>query len=439
MTHLTRRILAGALLATGAAALAPNHVHTQQPALTLGDLHRRAGQHDPRAAQAALNERATELREAVIAAERLPSVLLNASGQYQSHVARIPFAPPGGGTAPDPHHDIYDAHVAVRQPLLDPLRPARERVERGRLAEAQSGLDVALYPLRQAVDEAFFAALRLHAQRNELDAAIAGLESHLAAARVRVEQGVSLQGEVASLQAELLGRRQSMDELAVAERNALAALSSLTGQSAASASMLVLPELHATVQSLHSLTDSVRQRPEYAHYRSRRELLADRRSVISARDRPSVAAFGRAGYGRPGLNPLAQRFDSYWLAGVQVQWSPWSWGSTDRERAELEVQRQVLDTEEAAFTERVTREADAAYATIGRLLRTLASDEEIIALRERILSEARAQYREGVITSATFIDRENEALRARIARAVHRVELEQACARYLTILGVEVE
>jgi outer membrane protein TolC len=148
--------------------------------------------------------------------------------------------------------------------------------------------------------------------------------------------------------------------------------------------------------------------------------------------------FGRAGYGRPGLNALNDQFDGYWLAGVQVQWTPWSWGATRREREVLALQRQMVSTEESAFTEGLRRAIALDLATIDRLEAALASDEQIIELRERIARETRLRFQEGVVTSAEYVDRQTDLLTARIARSLHRVELAQARVAYLTTLGLEV-
>ena len=53
------------------------------------------------------------------------------------------------------------------------------------------------------------------------------------------------------------------------------------------------------------------------------------------------------------------------------------------------------------------------------------------------MRETRLRYAEGVITSAEYVDRETDVLAARLARAGHRVELAQARAHYLTLIGVE--
>jgi len=135
---------------------------------------------------------------------------------------------------------------------------------------------------------------------------------------------------------------------------------------------------------------------------------------------------------------LSTEFQSYWLAGVQVQWSPWTWGSTDRDREVVEVQREIVSTNEAAFTQALRRNVQQSLATISRLDSTLALDERIITLREAIDRESRARLQEGAITAADYVDRNTDLLAARLARVQHRVELSQARANFLTMLGVEI-
>jgi outer membrane protein TolC len=123
---------------------------------------------------------------------------------------------------------------------------------------------------------------------------------------------------------------------------------------------------------------------------------------------------------------------------VQVQWSPWTWGSTDRDRQALEVQREIVATNESAFAETLRRGVQQSIATINRLDSALVLDAAIIALREAIDRESRVRLQEGAITAADYVDRNTDLLAARLARIQHRVEQSQARANLLTMLGVEI-
>ena len=119
--------------------------------------------------------------------------------------------------------------------------------------------------------------------------------------------------------------------------------------------VIVVPDLGPTVAQARTSLADARARPEYAQFASTRERLARQADVIAAREQPRVSAFARVGYGKPGLNALSNTFDAYWLAGVQVQWTPWTWGAVPREREALTLQQQIIATNEAAFTEGLRR------------------------------------------------------------------------------------
>lgn len=430
------RAVATALAVAGPALAAAQP--SPRDSLRLDALQAEAVRRDPRGGQVELLARQAALRLRSLDAERLPTLGVNAQGQYQTDVVTLPIRLPGGAP-PTPPHDTYDANLAVRQRLYDPTRGPRRDVERARLAESQAGVRASLFALRQQVSDAYFGALRLQAQRAEVGTGITDLEAQLRLARERVRERAALASESATLEAELLRRRQSLAELDAGRDAALTVLADLTGRPMEGTDALALPELGAAVaRARAAAVDTLRARPEYERFARSRDALARQQATVAAQDRPRVLAFGRAGYGRPGLNPLGREFDEYAVAGVQLEWTPWSWGTTRREREALAVQQQLVATEEAAFTAAVRRGVATDLATIDRLERALADDDAIVALRERILGETRLRFGEGVVSSAEYVDRETDLLAARLARASHRVELAQARARFLTSLGLEV-
>lgn len=421
----------------GAMALASRSLGAQVVAprdtLHLAALQQAALAHDPRGTQAALLTAQGQLRLRTLRAERLPTVGISSQAQYQSDVTRVPI--PG---AVSPAKDTYDANVAVRLRLFDPTRAPRRGVEQATVAESQARLSSTLFGQRAAVNDAFFSALLLDGQHAVLEAGIADLEAQRATAAVRVREGAALPGDEAMLRAELLRRRQLLAELAAHRSVALASLADLTGLAVPGTAALALPVLEEAVATARAAMDSVRARPEYAQFSQGRALLAERSAAIASQERPRLTAFGRTGYGRPALNPLSRDFDSYWLAGVQVEWAPWDWGTVRREREALALQSRIVTADEATFTDRLRRGTLADLSVIDRLTTAEAEDRTIVDLRQLVLRETRARFGEGVVTAAELVDRETDLLTAQLAGATHRVELAQARARFLTTLGLEV-
>ena len=406
--------------------------------LHLGDLQARAVKLDPRARQLEILAAQSSLRQSDIDATRLPIVGANAQGQYQSQVVALPLKLPNGISLAEPPHDAYDAYVTAQQPIYDPSVSAKRGVERALLAASQAGVRASLFALRQNVNDAYFGALMNQMQAADQAAAIADIQVHRRVALERVQQGAALPSEPDMLEAELLRRKQIVGTLDANRAAALAVLANLTGGSINRAEALAIPDLAASVQEARSSMDTIGARPEYAEFARNRDVIAEQQASLGAADLPRVSAFGRGGYGRPGLNPLSQNFQSYWLTGIKVDWTPWNWGTTRRDREALTLQKQIVETNEAAFRKSVQRGVTSQLATIDQLQQTLTDDDAIIALRERILRETDFRFDEGVITSADYIDRETDLLNARLARSTHLVQLAQARANFLTSLGLEV-
>jgi outer membrane protein TolC len=410
-------------------------VHAQDSTtLSLAALQDSAAAHDPRMRQMTLLARQSELRRRNVAGELLPAVAIESHAQYQSDVARVPL--PG---APTPPHDTYDARVILTQRLFDPSLGARRDLERAQLAHSQATVRSTLYATRQQVNDAFFGALRAQAQGDELRTSITSIEAQVVVAAARVQEGAALPSEELALRAELLRRRQLVVEADIQREAALHALASLTGIMVDSSTRLIVPDLGTEIRRVDAMDveRSERARPEYAQFERSREMLREQERVRAAQDLPRASAFGRAGYGQPGLNPLNDSFDSYWLAGLQVQWAPWTWGASRRDREVLAAQREIIATEEAAFTEHLRRIATQDRAAVERLEAAVRLDDEIIAARTQIAEETRVRYEEAAVTSAEFVERQSQLLSARLTRALHRVELAQARARLLTTLGIE--
>ncbi|HSQ29695.1 MAG TPA: TolC family protein [Gemmatimonadaceae bacterium] len=423
------------------AAAAPTSAQQADPlphdTLRLSQAQAQAAANDPRRRQLELQERATTLGLQSLAAEHLPALSAGGQAQYQSAVTRVGVRLPGV-TIPSPSQDTYDARLNVQQSIIDPTYRPRAAVERARLTESQAQVRTSLYGVRLDVNEAFFSALMAQERSAQVEATIAGLSARLAETETRRSEGAATPGDTAAIAATLLQRRQDLAQIRADRTAALARLSDLIAKTVSDSTVLATPVLDTAVaRALQRSIDSVRARPEYAQFAAARERLARQEAVEAAQDRPRLSAFGRAGYGRPGLNALSTDFQSYWLAGVQVQWTPWTWGTTTRDREVIELQREIVSTNEAAFTASLRRAVQQSLATMSRLDTALALDERIIAMREQIEQGTAAKLREAVITAAEYTDRATDLLAARLAYAQHRVELAQARATFLTIIGVD--
>ncbi len=433
------RLAVAALL--GAAAPAAAQQLTRAPAsLRLDSLLQQASRTDPRHQQLALDAAAAALGRQDINAELLPSLSLDGTAQYQSDVAKLPvtITLPGGATIPTPSHETYDAHLSVAEPLWDPSRNARRAAAAARLGVEQATVRTTLYTLRQEVTSAFFTAAAASAERQALTQTITDLEARRREAVDRLNHGAALPSDTATLAAAILQREQDDTALGASYHAAIGRLQLLVGETFPDSVELGIPDLTDAIATVRDHLDSLRARPEYAQFAATDTLLARTAGVLDARRLPSLAAFGRAGYGRPGLNPLRTDFESYWVGGLEVKWAPWTWGVTRRQRDSLAVERNIVASNEAAFSQSLVRAAQGDFATIDQLAASLALDDRIIVLRGQVVQETQTQLAAGVVTTASYVDRATELLQARLAAVSHQIARAQAEVHLLTTFGLEV-
>ena len=425
-----------ALVVVAAAVLAP--AAAAQDTLDLPSAQEAALRTDPRARQRELLRSVTDLRRAAIGTDRLPSFSLRGVASHQSDVTRPSLGVPGI-TIPDLPKDRWQTTLDVEQPLYDGGDVSRRRaVEEARHAEAEAGVDVALYRLRSEVNSSFYAAFLLDRQARELEALVTDLDARLAAVRARVEAGTALGRDAAEIEAELVRAELRRDEARASRRAALAILSDLVGSPVDSTAVLVLPdaEPERSLPTDPAVLSSLRRRPEFDQLRLSRARLEREVEAAGVENRPRLFAFGQAGVGLPGLDQFRRSSDAFWQAGMRLEWRPWTWRSAGRRAAALRLEQEVLQTEETALARRLARTVTSDLEEIARLKAALADDERIVALRTEVERQARAQYDEGAITTPDYVEARTDVLEARLELERHRVELAQARSRYVTTLGI---
>lgn len=452
---LPLRALVGMAMVVGtlAGTPAPAGAQQAQDSLTLGRMQDLAVRHDPRFRQAALDDSASELRLRNIGVGSLPRLSMRGQVAYQSDVTE--FRPSGTTTPelefPEAPHDRYEVTLGVEQSIYDGGEVAgRRAVERARRAEERARLASTLHELEAEVAEAYFAALSLDARVAEEELFVEDLDARLRETRARVDAGVALPGAAALLEAERLRAEQRIDGLRADRRAALQVLERLTGRRLSAdqpadsvvphdVRPLAPPDLDQVVADARARGGpAARGHPLFDSYRRASERLGREADLAGRQRLPSLTGFGELGYGDPGLNLFGDDWDTYWRAGVRLEWAPWRWGAINREQRLLEIRQRSIETEAAAFEAQLDRAVRPALETVERLDRALATDGRIIELRQRVETEARHQYEEGVLPAADYVDRRTDLHAARLLERLHRVQRAEAQARYLTTIGAEI-
>lgn len=405
-----------------------------QDTLHLTTLQEAAIAQDPRTRQLTLETDAAALNMEVLNRRYWPQLSVQGQASYQSDVTSFPVQLPDV-PAPTFSKDQYQLTLDVDQLLYDGGATARQRaLERTRRDQRQASARAERYRVKEQVNAAFFAALQLEAQADQLRVLEDDLRARRSVLQARVRQGAGLPGDVEAMDAELVEVAQQQVAVRARRRTAFARLGELTGRELSEDAVLALPDVSDVIAR-----EDRRARPEYVVFDQTRRQLAQQAELAGMQLRPQMSAFAQAGYGRPGLDRFSDDFEPFWQTGIRLRWSLWDWGASRREREALTVQQQIIDTQEETFGRTLRLELAEYRNEDQRLNEALRLDEQLIAHRERIEAEAASQLENGVITTADYLEKRHDVFRARLQQRLHRLELLQVRVDYLTTIGEDVK
>ncbi|HXH18736.1 MAG TPA: TolC family protein [Chitinophagales bacterium] len=402
-----------------------------QPAdtITLEQCYHQAVENFPLAKQRAMLQQSAGLEIKKLNTQYLPQVALHAQASYQSDVPHVPIESPAFEIPVVPK-DQYRATIDVSQVIYDGSATKHQKdIQSSAVMVQQQNVEVQLEQLKSQAGALFFSILLADAQLEINKLLRDNLFNQLEKVQAAVDNGIMISSNADVLRAELIKARQQQETISRSRRAAIAMLAELTGLQLDTADIFRIPELN------YSPGMDISASPEYTLFQLQQQTLDLQRHAIISKQLPRLAAFAQGGFGRPGFNLLEPDLKPLYIAGLKLIWSPWHWNAGRYERQILSINKDIITSQREAFDVNSRLALMKQSATIETLQRQLASDMEIIALRQRITSAAAAQLDNGVITATDYLIELNAEQQARLNLKMHGIQLEQAKAEYLLIIG----
>lgn len=395
--------------------------------LTLQYCYQAAFETYPTAKNIDLQQEITDLNTRIAHIGYYPDLQLTGKATYQSEVTE--FGTPSG-TFPSVSKDQYEAALELNQPIYNGgITGIKKDLEQARGRQEIQSTRVELHRLRTQINDTYFGILLSKQQAAITNLLMETLQEQLSTVRARVERGALLPSQQHILQAELIKVRQDSADIQSNIRAGYAVLGKLIGEEIATDRPLSMPSVQEGYASLPS------QRPEQQLFESTRQVLEGQRQLSETQMRPKLFVFGRAAYGRPGLNFLNDDFHDYYIGGLRLQWNFKDVVSADYESQALKIQQQKVMRNEEAFL----RQLDVARARLTEQITSLRDniqrDEQIIELRQQVVDENASQLKNGTITATEYITELNRMNQARLSMILNRVRLSKAKVEYMTTTG----
>ena len=389
----------------------------------------------PVAGNAPLLEEALALKIKTLQTNYYPRLSVTAQASYQSEVTSLDLsALPFPVDIASPAKDQYKIALEVQQTVYDAGQTKHsKRVEELGTQEALWMNKADWHDRKQQIQQIYFAGLLYQSQQKIVSLLIATLQQNIAQAASAAANGVLQSRDLHLLEVEKLHAEQQLTEAAYYFTACLKMLEQLLQTAFPETTVLAIPGTTGgtAIASAH-------RRAEWQALEAHKERLLAAKSLLSAEIMPRVGLFGQAGYGRPGLNMLSNHFDPYYMVGIRVSWTPWNWGSTQKNKKIQEVQAKMVGNQQAAFDESVQAQAWNSYYEIAKQEQLVQQDMQLVALRRQITQESAAQMTHGAITAGDYIADLNAEMIARINHEIHLIRLAKAYVELRLIMNYEL-
>ncbi|MCF8308760.1 MAG: TolC family protein [Bacteroidales bacterium] len=420
MKHLVNGIIL-TLLATGA--------FSQE--LNLEKCFRLAEDNHPKAGEKVLLDKSLQTRLNKLNKNFLPQLSLDGKASYQSDVTQVDADVPGMNLdIPSPDKDQYKATLNLTQTIYDGgITNTKQQIEKAGNKIDKQEIEVTLFDVKEQITTTYFSILLLQQQKAKLRTTKDKLKAKYKKLQTAVRHGSAIPADTNVMKVELVKLDNRIRQLERQRKTAFEVLAELTGKDFNPQRKLSVPQ--------YDLPDSsgFSNRPEMERLTLQQQRIDDYKKLSKRKHYPKVMAFGKAGYGRPGLNMLSEDFDSYWILGAKVSWDLWNWNKSDDERKILSLKQDILEKEKASLAKNFSVKLVKKKSEISDYRSQMKDDQQVLALYKDIVASYSSKLDNGAITSSEYIEQLNNQKKARLEYELHQIQLEKAKVEYNLTLG----
>lgn len=384
--------------------------------LTLDSCQLLAKQNYPLVKQTELLTKSTEYSIDNLNKGVLPQLTISGQATYQSDVTEIPINLPGITIQQVPK-DQYKLVGEINQPITDLITVGKLKDAQRVQSDIQSaGLDVDLYKLKDRVNQLFFGVLMIDEQLKQNELYKKDLQNGLNKVNAALANGTDYKSNADKLKAELLRADQRTIELKAGRTAYTSILSQFIHSEIRENTVFQSPP--------QQLESTQIKRPELNFYASKDKSIDAQKKILTSRNLPKLGVFFQGGWGQPSpVNLFSKELSSYYIAGIRLNWSVSGLYTIRKEKSILEIDRKMNDAQKETFLFNTNTSLSQLSAEIAKLKALLASDEEIVALRNSIKSRAQVQLENGAISTNDYLKEINAEDQARQNKLLHEIQL----------------
>ena len=403
-----------------------------QDTLTLEYCHMQIEENYPIANKIDLQDDITALNKKIAGTALYPQVSFSTTATYQSEVTKIQFSTTGQFSPPSLSKDQYKATVDVSQTIFNGgAVNIRKKLEEAQGNTQNNVTKVELRKVKEQVKQVYFGILLAQQQLQVISTLMKNLKAQIREVSSKVDHGALLPSQQYILEAELINVQQDSSEIQTNISSGYRVLSQLIGEEITTDTQLEIPEIEMPIKEKMS-----RLRSEFDLFDSNRQALDYQEELAQSQKFPSLSAFGTAAYGRPGFDVFNDDLHTYYMVGVKLKWNFWNARNAAKKQQLYQLKQKSITEEERAFKRQLSAGLNKIREQIMMLEEKMKRDQEIIALREKVVAEKSSQMKNGSVTATEYITELSKATQARLSKMIHQTKLAQTKVEYKIAAGI---
>ena len=244
---------------------------------------------------------------------------------------------------------------------------------------------------------------------------------------VAITNGISLKSNLDLLNAEMLKSNQRIIELKNIQNGFVQMLAFFINQTINENTFFEYP-------AAPIINDSI-NRPEIQLFELQKRAIESQKRVLNTKILPKFSLFFQGGIGRPALNMLSSEAETYYIGGIRLAWNFSNFYTFSREKQVMSINQKMIDTQKDVFSFNTNLQLKQQHAELVKYQQLIATDNEVIRLRENVKTIAKSQLENGTVSINDFLLYLNAEDQAKHNKLLHEIQLLVAQFQYQIISG----
>lgn len=357
-----------------------------------------------------------------------PQISLTGQMTYQNDVTKIPISLPGM-KIPTMDKDQYKIALEVNQLIYDAsltsVLTKKDKITT-EIDEIQAKLNLTVQ--KDMLNKWVYFYLINHKTKIQLQEQKKILELKQKDIENLIKGGLLSSADLDNLKIEIIKIEQQIDAINITCNNIKKNIELLTG-------VWITDEIIYEEDTLS--TNNQINRDELKLFELRGEVSNISADIYSNNTLPKLYAFGQLGYGKPGFNMLSDKFSTFYIVGLKISWNIFDWGKASKEKEIAKITQNSINNEKELFLQNIKIQQNELLSSIEKIDKWLIKDEEIIRLRNNVLSSTNSKLMNGVAKTIDFLNDLNAKTQSVIDYEKHKIEKQYYIQSYKILLGIK--